>query len=215
MSIAVALDDELDISRGDMLVHPKNRPAVQSTFEAMVVWMAEAPMRVGRPYLVKHTTRTAKAVVERVEYRVDVNKLSRSPAGALGLNEIGRLVLQSTQGLFLDAYERNRVTGSLILIDPISNDTVAAGMVIDSLRQNELRLTRDRLAAAPRSERRDDVRPVSAGIASGSLASGRSPSGSMGLTTPPPRRSRGSWGAGFRPPVARPMCSTRPTSSAA
>ncbi len=162
MSIAVALDDELDISRGDMLVHPNNRPAAQSTFEAMVVWMAEAPMRAGRPYLVKHTTRSAKAVVERVEYRVDVDTLGHSPAGALGLNEIGRLVLQSTEKLFLDAYERNRVTGSLILIDPLSNDTVAAGMVIDPLRQPELHLTWDRLAA-PGSERRDDGRPVSAG----------------------------------------------------
>jgi bifunctional enzyme CysN/CysC len=162
MSVTVTLEDEIDLSRGDMLVHPKNQPTAQSSFEAMLVWMAEEPMHVDRPYLVKHTTRTTKATIQRVEYRVDVNTLSRCPADALGLNEIGRVALQSTQKLFLDSYKKNRQTGSIILIDPISNNTVAAGMVIDRLSESQLRPLVDGLAA-PRSEHiRREVGAVSA-----------------------------------------------------
>src|SRR5258706_9654672 len=88
MSVTVTLEDEIDISRGDLLVHPKNLPAVQSSFEAMLVWMGTEPMDLGRSYFVKHTTRTTKSVIQRVEYRMDVNTLSRCPAQALELNEI-------------------------------------------------------------------------------------------------------------------------------
>ncbi len=163
MSVTVTLEDELDISRGDMLVHPKNLPAAQSSFEAMVVWMAEEPMRLDRPYLLKHTTRTTKAAVRHLEYRVDVNTLSRSPAGTLGLNEIGRVALQTTQTLFLDPYTKNRLTGSLVLVDPVSNATVAAAMVIDRRPENLLRSSGPALAA-PRSEhiRREVGRVVAA-----------------------------------------------------
>jgi bifunctional enzyme CysN/CysC len=125
------------------------------------VWMAEEPMRLDRPYLVKHTTRTTKATIQRVEYRVDVNTLSRYPADALRLNEIGRVALQSTQKLFLDAYKKNRQTGAIILVDPVSNNTVAAGMVIDRLSESQLRPVVDGLSA-PRSEHiRREVGPVS------------------------------------------------------
>jgi bifunctional enzyme CysN/CysC len=162
MSVSIALEDEVDISRGDMLVHPKNLPAIQSSFEAMVVWMAEEPLRRDQPYLVKHTTRATKATVERLEYRVDVNTLSRRPAETLKLNEIGRLALQTPQKLFLDPYKKNRFTGSIILIDPVTNNTVGAGMVIDRLPENQLRPVVDGLAA-PRSEFiRREVSPVSA-----------------------------------------------------
>jgi bifunctional enzyme CysN/CysC len=136
---------------------------VQSSFEAMVVWMAEEPMRADRPYLIKHTTRTTKAAIQRVEYRVDVNTLSRCAARTLELNEIGRLVFQTTQKLFLDAYTKNRSTGSFILVDPIRNGTVAAGMVIDRLPESRLRSPVG-AQAEPKSEHvRREVSPVSAG----------------------------------------------------
>ena len=151
MSVAIALEDEIDISRGDLLVHPRNLPRVQGTFEAMVVWLAEEPMRLGRTYVIKHTTRTTNATVQEVEYRVDVTTLSRTPAAPLQLNEIGRVVLQATQKLFLDPYAKNRLTGSLILVDPVTNNTVGAGMVIDRVPEEQLRVP---LAAGapPRSE---------------------------------------------------------------
>src|SRR6266478_679233 len=150
MSVTVTLENEVDISRGDMLVHPKNLPRIQSTFEAMVVWMAHEPMRPERSYLVKHTTRTTKASIVKIEYRIDVNTLSRIPPAALGLNEIGRVVFQATRNLFLDSYLHNRLTGSFIVIDPDSNNTLGAGMVIDRIPEDHLRAP---LAdTAPRSQ---------------------------------------------------------------
>ena len=163
MSITVTLEDEIDLSRGDLLVHPRNLPSVQSSFEAMLVWMADAPMETDRPYLLKHTSQTVKAVVKRVEYRVDVNTLSRAPSPALGLNEIGRVAFQTNQKLFLDPYKNNRLTGSFIVVDPISNGTVAAGMIIDRMPESQLRAPAGGLSA-PKSENiRAEVSPVSAG----------------------------------------------------
>ena len=162
MSVTVTLEDEIDISRGDLLVHPRNLPSVQSSFEAMLVWMADAPMEPDRPYLIKHTTRTVRASVKRVDYRVDVNTLSRLPPGPLGLNEIGRVEFESSQKLFLDSYQQNRLTGSFIVVDPLGNGTVAAGMVIDRLPESQLRAPAAGLDA-PRSEHiRAEVSPVSA-----------------------------------------------------
>jgi bifunctional enzyme CysN/CysC len=150
MSVTVTLEDELDISRGDMLVHPRNVPLAQSSFEAMVVWMNETAMDPGLAYILKHTTRSTKATVQRIEYRVDVNTLSRTPASTLQLNEIGRVVLRTQQTLFIDSYRKNRATGSFILIHPHTNHTVAAGMIID--RQPETRIRESIETAAPRSE---------------------------------------------------------------
>jgi bifunctional enzyme CysN/CysC len=144
MSVTVTLEDEIDVSRGDMLVHPRNLPRSQSVFEAMVVWMAAEPMQLDRLYLVKHTTRTTRALVRKVEYRLDVDTLSRLPPAPLELNEIGRVMLQATGALFLDPYSRNRSTGSFIVIDPVTNGTVGAGMVIDRRPESDLRT-----AAAP------------------------------------------------------------------
>jgi bifunctional enzyme CysN/CysC len=138
MSVTVTLEDEVDVSRGDLLVHPRNRPRAQSNFEAMMVWMAEEPMQPDRPYILKHTTRTSKASIQKIEYRIDVNTLSRMPPAPLALNEIGRVVLHSTRTLFLDAYAQNRSTGSFILIDPVSNNTVGAAMVIDRVPESQL-----------------------------------------------------------------------------
>jgi bifunctional enzyme CysN/CysC len=150
MSVTVTLDDEIDVSRGDMLVHPRNLPLAQSSFEAMVVWVSEEAMDPAHAYVLKHTTRSTKATVRRIEYRVDVNTLSRTPAQALRLNEIGRVVLQTQQTLFIDSYRKNRFTGSFILVHPHTNHTVAAGMIIDRLPENRIR---GALAAvSPRSE---------------------------------------------------------------
>ena len=150
MSVTVTLEDEIDVSRGDMLVHARNVPRIQTDFEAMVVWMAETPMQPDRTYLIKHTTRTTRATIERIEYGVDVDTLSRVPSAPLTLNEIGRVALRTTRALCLDPYSRNRLTGSVILVDPVSNDTVGAGMVID--RMPEAQRRGPLAGAAPRSQ---------------------------------------------------------------
>jgi bifunctional enzyme CysN/CysC/sulfate adenylyltransferase subunit 1 len=130
MSVTVRLEDDVDISRGDMIVNAEEAPTVAREFEAMVCWMSEQPMRPGGRYVIHHTTRSAKAIVDKLEYRVDVNTLERDPeAGELGLNEIGRVHLRSSTPLVVDPYSRNRTTGSFILIDESTNDTVGAGMI--------------------------------------------------------------------------------------
>lgn len=130
-SVALCLEDEIDISRGDMIVRPLNAPAMRNEIEAMVVWMSEKPLDRSLRYLIRHTTREAQAVIEQVHYRVDVNTLSREPASTLCLNEIGRLSLHASKPLAADTYRNNRLTGNFILIDPVSFSTVAAGLVID------------------------------------------------------------------------------------
>jgi sulfate adenylyltransferase large subunit len=132
MSVAVRVDDHLDISRGDMLVDPADPPVAAREVEAVTCWMSDRPLVPGSRYVIKHTTRTARAVVEALEHRVDVNTLEHVPADQLGLNEIGRVRLRTSAPLMLDTYARNRTTGSFILIDEATNDTVAGGMVLDA-----------------------------------------------------------------------------------
>jgi len=133
MSIAVRLEDDLDISRGDMICRPHNRPTVDRHIEAIVCWMADEPVAAGAFYAIKHTTRAARAVVEDVRYRIDVNTLHRDEhARQLGLNDIGRIRLRTTVPLIFDEYRRNRTTGSFILIDETTNGTVGAGMIIEA-----------------------------------------------------------------------------------
>jgi sulfate adenylyltransferase large subunit len=132
MSVTVRVADHLDISRGDMLVDPADPPAAARDLDAMVCWMNEAPLRPGARYVIKHTTRTVRAAVEQLQYRVDVNTLEHLPSEQLGLNEIGRVRLRASAPLMLDTYARNRTTGSFILIDEATNDTVAGGMVLDA-----------------------------------------------------------------------------------
>ncbi|MBI5835248.1 MAG: sulfate adenylyltransferase subunit CysN [Armatimonadetes bacterium] len=132
-AVTLCLADEIDIARGDMIVRAGNLPWTAREVEAICVWMDEAPLRVAQPYLVKHTTRSVKAEVSEVTYRIDPNALHRQPAGTLGLNEIGRVRLHLHQPILCDEYSRNRATGSFILVDPTTNGTVAAGMVIDRL----------------------------------------------------------------------------------
>jgi len=131
LSVTMLLEDELDISRGDMICRPHNQPAVTQDFEAMVCWMADAPLRAGSRYSLKHTTRSVKAVVDDLRYRMDVNTLHRDEGAAeLGLNEIGRVRIRTSTPLLLDKYELSRTTGGFILIDETTLDTVGAGMVV-------------------------------------------------------------------------------------
>ena len=131
MSVTVCLEDELDIGRGDMLAHPASLPHVSRQFEAAVVWMAAEPLRRDAPYLVKHTTQQARAKVVRVVHRLNVNTLAREDADELGLNEIGAVVVETAGPLFFDSYRRNRATGAFILIDPATNATAGAGMILE------------------------------------------------------------------------------------
>jgi bifunctional enzyme CysN/CysC len=133
MSIALRLEDDLDISRGDMICRPHNRPRVEPEIEAIVCWMADEPVLAGGVYAIKHTTRAARAIVEEIRYRIDVNTLHRDEhARQLGLNDIGRIRLRTTVPLIFDEYRRNRTTGSFILIDEATNSTVGAGMIIEA-----------------------------------------------------------------------------------
>jgi sulfate adenylyltransferase large subunit len=129
MSVTVCLEDELDISRGNMLVPPSHPPQVTRCIDARLVWMGDEPLDVRRQYLIRHTTQVVKAQVRFIRYRVDVNTLQRNAASELSLNEIGAVVIDTHSPLFVDQYGRNRATGSFVLVDPVSNATVAAGMV--------------------------------------------------------------------------------------
>ncbi len=128
----LTLEDEIDVSRGDLLCPVNNVPRVDTVFEAMIVWMAEEPLVPNRPYLVKHTTRKVPGSVARIRYRIDVNTMHRHPAEALALNEIGRCVVELSAPIAFDPYGKNRSTGAFILIDRLTNNTVAAGMILDT-----------------------------------------------------------------------------------
>jgi bifunctional enzyme CysN/CysC len=131
LSVSMLLEDDLDISRGDMICRPHNQPTVTSEIDAMICWMHEQPMAVRGRYAIKHTTRSARAMVNDVLYRMDVNTLHRDEsASTLELNEIGRVQLRTNVPLFVDEYRKNRNTGSFILVDETTNETVGAGMVV-------------------------------------------------------------------------------------
>jgi sulfate adenylyltransferase subunit 1 len=134
-AVTLELTDEIDISRGDMLVSPSNQPTASTSFAATVVWMSEKPLVVGQNYLAKHTTRSAKARVTNVRYRVNVNTLAHESASDLDMNSIAIVDFETSQPLFFDLYDQSRSTGSFILIDPISNATVAAAMMLESRTQ--------------------------------------------------------------------------------
>ncbi|MEU8253985.1 GTP-binding protein [Micromonospora inaquosa] len=134
MSVTVRLADEIDISRGDLICRPNNAPAVAQDIEAMVCWMDEtAPLRVGGRYAIKHTTRSARAIVRGLHYRLDINSLHRDEsADELRLNEIGRVRLRTTVPLLADEYRRNRTTGGFVIIDEATNRTVGAAMIVEA-----------------------------------------------------------------------------------
>ena len=134
MAVTIRLDDELDVSRGDMIVRPNNRPIVSQDIDAMVCWMSErTALCEGSKFLIKHTTRSTRVIVKDLAYLLDVNTLHRDDsASELSLNEIGRVQIRSQVPLFFDEYRRNRQTGSFVLIDEASNVTVGGGMILGS-----------------------------------------------------------------------------------
>jgi sulfate adenylyltransferase large subunit len=139
-SVTVELEDEIDLSRGEMLVAAMDSddalPEVSRRFRAMVVWMHEEPLVVGRTYVAKHTTRTVRATVRTIRYRVDVNSLEHGAADRLEMNEIAEVEFETNLPLFFDAYRDNRWTGSLILIDGVTNATVGAGMIVAAVERS-------------------------------------------------------------------------------
>lgn len=128
-SVVLTLNDEIDISRGDMIVRKNNLPETTSQIDAMVCWMSEQKMDRKIPYILKHTSMATKAFVDEIIYKVDVNTLHRSSVDTLELNDIARVQFSLSNPVFMDPYKNNRSTGSFILIDPMSNNTVAAGMI--------------------------------------------------------------------------------------
>ncbi len=129
MSVTLKLEDEIDLSRGDMLVPADGLPHVSQRFEATVVWMHEQPLAAGRNYLVKQTSRQVRARVTKIIHRVDIHTLQREQAEQLHMNDIASVEIETSSPLFFDAYQKNRITGSFILIDPLTNATVGAGMI--------------------------------------------------------------------------------------
>lgn len=130
MSVTLTLEDDIDISRGDMIVRPNNSPEQSQDLEVMVCWLNAKKLQVNGKYTVKHTSRDVRCVVKEVRYKVDINTLHRDTENLeVGMNDIARIKLRTTAPLFFDRYSRNRTTGSLILIDEATNETVAAGMI--------------------------------------------------------------------------------------
>jgi bifunctional enzyme CysN/CysC len=130
-SVTIRLHDDLDISRGDMICRPHNAPTATQELDAMVCWFSEKPLQQRGRYVLKHTTRTVKCLVRELHYRLDVNTLHRDETtDSLVMNDMGRVSLRVTAPLFVDEYRRNRATGSFILIEEGTNETVGAGMVL-------------------------------------------------------------------------------------
>ncbi len=131
MSVTFTLEDDIDISRGDMIVRENNSPEVSQDLEIMVCWMHEKPLDPGAKYALKHTTKDARCMVKEVRYKMDINELHRIEDDLdVRMNDIARIAIRTTEPLFFDHYGRNRMTGSIILIEEATNDTVAAGMVM-------------------------------------------------------------------------------------
>ncbi len=147
MSVTLTLEDEIDVSRGDMLVPPGNVPRVDQRFDAMIVWMDDQPLLPGKDYLFKQATKTTGGVISTLRYRVDVNTLHRIDTPSLGLNEIGRTQVTLNQPIAFDSYRRNQGTGSFVVIDRLTNVTVGAGMILEQSADG----SKDLWAAEPRS----------------------------------------------------------------
>lgn len=151
-SVTLTLEDEIDVSRGEMLVHPDNLPTVGRNFEAMLVWMDEEPMDFRKSFFIKQTTHTSRSHVDSIQYKVDVNtmehlsldngKLTRDTL-PMQLNQIARVVITTAQEMFFDPYTKNKATGAFILIDPITNNTSAVGMIIDAVPDEALHADAD------------------------------------------------------------------------
>ena len=150
MSVTLTLEDEIDVSRGEMLVHPDNVPMVGRNFEAMLVWMDEEKMDMEKSFFLKQTTNTSRTRIDSIQYKVDVNTMEhlsvengklRKEEVPLELNQIAHVVLTSSKELFFDPYTQNKATGAFILIDPITNNTSAAGMIINRVEDKDMHTT--------------------------------------------------------------------------
>ncbi|MEY3416018.1 MAG: sulfate adenylyltransferase subunit 1 [Bacteroidota bacterium] len=131
MSVTVTLEDNIDISRGDMLVKTLNQPTVSQDIELMICWLNDKKLIPNGKYVIKHTTKEARCIVKEVRYKVDINTLHKiEDEKSIGLNDIGRILIRTTSPLYYDSYKKNRTTGSVILIDEFTNETLAAGMII-------------------------------------------------------------------------------------
>jgi bifunctional enzyme CysN/CysC len=128
-SVTIRLEDEIDISRGDMIVKPDNLPRVTRRFDAHLVWMHEKPLDTEKAYLVKHTTQTVRAQIDKIYFEVDMETLEEKPSDGITLNDIAKVRLSCHRALYVDDYEKNRQTGAFIVIDTLTNNTVAAGMI--------------------------------------------------------------------------------------
>lgn len=142
-AITLTLEDEIDVSRGEMLVHPDNLPIVDRNFEVMLVWMDEEPMDVNKSFFIKQTTNMSRTRIDSIKYKVDVNTMEHSSVPFLSLNEIARVVLTTAKELFFDPYKKNKSCGSFILIDPITNNTSAVGMIIDRVETKDMNIAED------------------------------------------------------------------------
>lgn len=131
MSVTILLKDDIDIGRGDMIVRPQNQPEVTQDIDLRICWFNERPLQLRGKYEIRHTSQTARCIIQNIHYKMDVNTLHRNLEDkTVGLNDIARISVRTTKPLFVDAYEKNRITGSVILVDEGTNETVAAGMVI-------------------------------------------------------------------------------------
>ncbi len=131
MSVTITLEDEIDISRGDALAKPNNLPSVSQDLDLMICWFTDKPLRNGGKYVLRHTTREVRCLVKEIRYKVNINTLHKIEEDfTIAMNDVARISIRTTQPLFYDPYKRNRSTGSVILIDEFTNDTVAAGMIL-------------------------------------------------------------------------------------
>ena len=131
MSVCITLEDDIDISRGDMFVRENNKPTIEQNIDVMICWMNEKKLILRGKYTIRHTSQTARCIIKEVKYKIDINTLHRDEKDReIGLNDIGRITIRTTKPLFFDSYRRNRNTGSIILVDEATNETVAAGMII-------------------------------------------------------------------------------------
>ena len=147
MSVTITLEDEIDVSRGEMLVHPDNLPMVGRNFEAMLVWMDEEKMDMEKSFFLKHTTNTSRTRIDSIEYKMDINTMEHLSVETgrltkedvpMQLNQIAKVVLTSSKELFFDSYSDNKATGAFILIDPITNNTSAVGMIINQVADKDM-----------------------------------------------------------------------------
>jgi sulfate adenylyltransferase subunit 1 len=131
MSVTLTLEDEIDISRGDIIAKPNNQPQAEQDVDLMLCWMNQRPVNLNTKFYVRHTSKEVRGVLKEIQYKLDINSLHRlENIDQLGMNDIARVKIRTAQPLFIDSYRKNRITGSVILVDESTNETVAAGMIV-------------------------------------------------------------------------------------